>query len=376
MTHQDPELLASLNARTRTSPFFDRTVAAGLARVTEYNHMWLPQDYGDPSAEYERLTTAVAMWDVAAQRHIEVTGVGATGFVDAVVAIDATEVDPGTTTYAPMVDHDGRLINDPVLVRLPDGSWRLSIADGDIGLWLRAIAAERGLDVRVRELDTATLAVQGPSASAVASELRLDLDSLESRHVGGATIADDIDVWLSVTGWSGQDGFELFLDDPRHAERLWDAVADAGADHGIGPGTPDPVERMEAGPLLSYGTDSGYDADPFELGLGDVVDLDSGPFIGRDALVRIRDAGARRRLTGCTIGGGPLDGLIRPVRLGARDDVVEQLRAAGRSPAFDRVIGLCLVAAERDAGERFDVDTPHGHREVELVDLPFSDSLT
>ena len=146
----DPDLLAAIGPRVRKSPFFDRTVEAGLTKVSTYNHMWLPMGYGDPDAEYRRLTEGVSMWDDAAQRHIQLTGPDADTLVALVTVIDTATIERGTATYAPMVDDDGVLINDPILIRLIDGSWRLSIADRDVDLWLRAIARERGLAVDVR----------------------------------------------------------------------------------------------------------------------------------------------------------------------------------------------------------------------------------
>ena len=99
------------------SPFFDATIDAGLASVTTYNHMWLPMSYGDPGAEYERLTSGVSMWDMAAQRHIEVAGPDADALVQYLTIVDTSEVKPAFGRYAPMADYDGTLINDPVLLR-------------------------------------------------------------------------------------------------------------------------------------------------------------------------------------------------------------------------------------------------------------------
>ncbi len=375
MIRRDPELIAAIGPRVRKSPYFDRTVAAGLVAVSSYNHMWLPMSYGDPEAEYERLVSGVSMWDVAAQRHIEVAGSGADRFVDHVTAVPTSDVEPRTATYAPMVDFQGQLINDPILVNRGDGSWRFSIADGDIGLWLRALAHGDDVDVTVRELDTATLAVQGPRAGEVAAALGLDefgdLDEME--HV--ATEVDgDIHVLLSRSGWSAQGGFELFLDDASRAVDLWDAVAEAGRPLDIGPGAPNATERIE-NVLLSYGTDTGYDADPFELGLDDLIDLDGDPFVGRDALREVAQRGPARRLIGCVIDGDPIDVLSHPVPVVPTgsdvDDPVGQLRSATDSRRFGRNIGLCLVRSGLEPGDTLAAVLPEGVRSIELVDLPF-----
>ncbi|MDY7106187.1 MAG: glycine cleavage T C-terminal barrel domain-containing protein [Actinomycetota bacterium] len=374
MIHTDPDLAAAVGPRVRKSPYFDATVRAGLTEVSTYNHMWLPMSYGDADAEYRRLTTGVSMWDVAAQRHVLVDGADAGELVQLLTAIDVSSLRPGRARYAPVVDHDGVLLNDPVLLRMPDGSWRFSIADADVRLWFAAIAHGVGLDASVTELDTATLAVQGPDAGAVAADLGIGwFDELDHFDLREATVAS-IPLVLSRSGWSTEGGFELFLDDPDRAEELWDAVAAAGESHGIGPGAPNAPERIENA-LLSYGTDSGYHADPIELGLESHLDLDGPPFIGQDALRRIRADGPRRRLRGVVIEGEGLGVLPHPVPFLADGEPVGELRAAASSPRFGRDLGLALVDAACEPGTVGTVALLDGNRKAELVTLPFEDSL-
>lgn len=375
MPSSPPELLAAVGPRVRTSPFFDATVTDGLTAVSTYNHMWLPMGYGDPDAEYERLTTGVAMWDVAAQRHVEVRGPDADALVQAATVIDATAVPAGGGAYAPVLDHAATLINDPVLLRLDDGSWRFSIADADLRLWLSAISAARGLDATVTELDTATLAVQGPLAWEVGGALGVaDLRGAEHLH-HQPTHVGDIAVRICRSGWSSQGGFELFLDDTDRALALWSAVRDAGRPWGIGPGAPNPAERIEH-VLLSYGTDTGYDAHPDEVGLADVVDLDGGgDFVGRDALVALRQEGLGRHLLGVVLDGEPIDVLWRPVPLLVDGEERGELRAAAWSPRFGTNLGLGLVGRSLAPGQRGEVDVPEGRRRADLVPVPFEDVL-
>lgn len=376
MPDHDPELLAAVGPRVRKSPFFDCTVEAGLASVSAYNHMWLPMSYGDSDVEYERLTTGVSMWDVAAQRHIEVAGDDADALVQLATVVDTTSVAPGFATYAPLVDHDGILVNDPILVHLRDGTWRFSIADADVRLWLHAIARERDLSCDVRELDTATLAIQGPRAPDVLDRLGLasvtSLDDFEHRACRVGDI-DVIDVIASRSGWSNQSGFELFLDDPTHAGCLWKLVAAAGSEVGIGPGAPHPVERLE-NVLISYGTDTRYDSNPYEIGLGDLVVLDGPDFVGRDALARIADHGAERQLLGAVLDGERLGTLPHPVPFECDGTVFGELRAASWSPRFSANIGLALVDASLQPGAVGSVDPPAGSRSARLVSLPYDET--
>lgn len=382
MVRSDADLIATVGPRVRTSPFFDATVAAGLTGVSTYNHMWLPTSYGDPAAEYERLTTGVSMWDVAAQRHTEVTGPDAGELVQLVTAVDVTRADAGHAVYAPMVDHGGTLINDPVLLHWPDGTWRFSIADSDVRLWIAAIGQGRGLDARVRELDTATLAIQGPRASDVLDVLGFGwVDDLERFEMRPATLDVEvaggratIDLVVCRSGWSNQGGAELFLDEAGLALPLWDAVAAAGRPFGIGPGAPNPTERIE-NVLMSYGTDTGYHADPIELGLTDHIDLDGPEFIGQAALQRIRTDGPERRFVGAVIDDDPIDVLAQPVPFVVDGDDIGRLRAAVHSPRFERNIGLALVASDVAIGTVGHIRLPEGTRRAELVELPFADTI-
>ncbi|WP_423980951.1 glycine cleavage T C-terminal barrel domain-containing protein [Ilumatobacter sp.] len=337
--------------------------------------MWLPMGYGHPDEEYERLTTGVSMWDVAAQRHIEVAGEDADDVVQLVTVIDTSSVAVGTATYAPMADHQGRLINDPVLFHVADREWRFSIADSDIRLWVDATARAHGLDCTVTELDTATLAVQGPKSSGVMEALGLgSMNALESLHFQ-STELDGLHIRVSRSGWSTQGGFEFFLDDPDGADDLWHLVADAGASLDIGPGAPNPSERIE-NVLLSYGTDTGYHADPYELGLGDLVDLRCGHFEGRVALEQLARRRPERRLRGLRLDGSKIEPLQQPLFVEAQGRPVGQLRAAAWSPRFGTNLGLALISSDIDLGCRLDVI---GHDDVGtgvVVDLPFDDDTS
>lgn len=364
------ELLAAIGPRVRASPFFDRTVALGLRSVSCYNHMWLPMSYGDPDLEYRRLTQGVTIWDVAAQRHIEVRGADADAAVQAVTVVDTGRIPSGHARYAPMVDHDGQLVNDPILLHTADDTWRFSIADRDMRLWIDATARARGLSCTVREMDTATLAVQGPQAHEVTAKLGLDgtaeLDPLQfvDARIGGVAVT------VCNSGWSNQGGVEIFIDDADRAGDVWDAVWGAGEEFGIGPAAPNPSERIE-NVLLSYGTDTGYHADPFELGLGDLV-ADGVDFVGSDALRRLRADGPRRRLRGVRLDGARMETLARPHPATVDGRPVGDLRAAAWSPRFGQNLGLALLDASVEPGSTVGVRDHETVHQGTVVTLPFT----
>ncbi len=220
--------------------------------------------------------------------------------------------------------------------------------------------------------------MQGPKAYGVADALGLDfvaaMERFELRRSSVAVDDLELDIVVSRSGWSNQGGFEIYLDDPTHAEGLWHAIADAGRPLGIAPANPNPTERIE-NVLLSYGTDTGYDANPLELGLEDHLDLDGPAFIGRGALRRIRDEGPRRRLRGMVIGGADMAVLAHPVPFVVEGCDVGMLRAGTSSPRFSRNIGLALLTSDCEIGAVGSVRLPDGRREARVVELPFDDSL-
>ncbi len=281
-------------------------MTAGVSAFTIYNHMYLPVSYGDPIEEYRRLTERVALWDVASQRQIEIVGPDAAALTQYLSARGLGGLKPGRARYAPICDYDGNLINDPVVLCLAEDRYWLSIADNDLGLWVKAVAAERGADVRVFEPDVSPLAIQGPLANKLAIDLfSADVvDSLGFFHHAGVEL-DGIELVLCRSGWSRQGGFELFLTDGSRGVELWDKVMAAGTAFGIGPGAPNLAERIESG-LLSYGSDNDSRTDPFEAGLGSWVNLDSGyDFIGKEALQQRFERGIARKLVNVTFLGAP-----------------------------------------------------------------------
>ncbi|MEM7236653.1 MAG: glycine cleavage system protein T, partial [Pseudomonadota bacterium] len=260
--------------RVRRSPFFDCTVADGVVSFSTYNHMLMPTGYGDPIAEYWRLVEGVSMWDVAVERQVEVTGPDAARLAQILCSRKLDKLKVGAGWYVPICDHRGTLINDPIILKLAEDRFWFSIADGDLCVFARTIAAERDLDVAVFEPDVAPLAIQGPKAEDLVADL-LGEEIREIRHFRfREMMLDDIALVVARSGWSKQGGFELYLIDPARGSELWQRVKDAGQIYGIGPGTPNNMERIESG-LLSWGGDTDDDTNPFEVGMERYVHLDA-----------------------------------------------------------------------------------------------------
>lgn len=342
-----PAFTLHVGPNIRRSPYYEATVADGVASFSVYNHMLIPGSFGDPQAEYARLIDGVVMWDVAAQRQVEIAGPDAERLIRRLTPRDLTGLAAGRGRYVPICDDEGLLINDPVLLKLADDRFWLSVADSDVELWARGQALALGLDVRVFEAEAAPLAIQGPKAFDVAADLLgawvRDLKRFEFRPAD----VEGIELLVMRAGWSKQGGVELYLLDPARGGALWDAVRAAGAPYGIIPGAPNDWERIEGG-LLSYGADARRPeqaADPFELGLGALVDLErADDFVGKAALIARKAAGLSRRRVGFLID-GPADDDAGPHPLiDAAGAPAGTLWEHCASPRFGRTIGVGLAA--------------------------------
>ncbi|NMM45499.1 glycine cleavage system protein T [Rhodospirillaceae bacterium KN72] len=364
----------------RKSPYFDATVADGVRSFSVYNHMFIPGNFGDPDAEYDRLLNGVAMWDVAAQRQVEMAGPDAGRLAQLLTPRNLNATKVGQGRYVPICDHDGMLINDPVLLKLSEDRYWLSIADSDLVLWAGAIAKERGLDVTVSEPDVSPLAIQGPKAADVTAALIGDWIRDLRYFWFRETELDGIPLVVARSGWSKQGGYELYLMDGSRGSALWDKVKRVGASFGIGPGAPNDIERLESG-LISYGADirrQTLPTDPFEMGFDAMIDLDgSHDFIGKDALKSIRDRGPRRRRVGVVIDGTPISGNEHPLPLmQGTSDQAEQVgivSEVAHSRRLGKNIGVGLAQVElADTASDLFVDLAEGRRKIVLSTLPFA----
>ena len=259
--------------------------------------------------EYNAIRNACALIDVSPLYKYVVEGPDATRLVDRVITRDATRLAVGQVVYTPWCDEDGTVIDDGTVSRLGDRRYRWTAADPSLR-WLTQNAA--GLDVRVTDVseEVAALALQGPtSAGLLRAVSDAPIDALKYFRVAPATIAG-VPVDVSRTGYTGDLGYELWMPWGRALD-VWDALALAGPAFDLHPAgmLALDVARVEAGLLLIdvdfHGSRKALIASqrysPFELGLGRLVDLDKGPFVGRDALRREQARGPARQIVGLEV---------------------------------------------------------------------------
>src|SRR4029453_16167277 len=223
-----------LYTRIRKSPYFYASREHGVARYSVYNHTYHPRHYGDPVAEYWHLVNGVTMWDVGVEKQIQIKGQDAFDLTNMIVPRDLNKCAVNECKYVFITGPDGGILNDPVLLRVAEDEFWLSLADSDVNLYALGIAAAKGMDVTVQEIDVAPVQIQAPNAKKVLTEL-LGERVLEIPYYGLMQgELDGMDVVVSRTGYTGEVGYEIYLREAsEHGVQLWNRVLEAGKPHGL-----------------------------------------------------------------------------------------------------------------------------------------------
>jgi aminomethyltransferase len=380
--NENPGML--LYTRIRKSPYFYASRQHGVARYSVYNHTYHPRHYGDPVAEYWHLLNHVTMWDVGVERQIEISGPDAFTFTNMMTPRDLNKCAVRQAKYAFITAPDGGIMNDPIILRLEDNRFWLSLADSDVGLWAKGLAYHSGMNVTIQEVDVAPVQIQGPKSK----ELMVELFGESILDIPYYYMSEDLEldgmrVCVSRTGYTSEVGYEIYLyDATMDGVKLWNTVLEAGKAHDLRVIGPCHMRRIEGG-ILAFGCDIWYDTNPFEVDMGYswMVDLEQeAEFIGKEALARIKAEGARRKLVGVEIEGPTLGTYIDnemldvyPTFDGHRQRI-GSVTSACYSPRLEKNIGFAMLPIEHaDIGNKLEVTTQHGRTRAMTVPKPFID---
>jgi len=359
----------------RKSPYFDATVRWGAKGFSVYNHMYIPRDFGDPEQNFWNLVNDAILCDVAVERQVEITGPDAVKFTQMLTPRDLSKMAVGQCKYILITNADGGILNDPILLRLAENHFWISLADSDILLWAQGVAVNSGLDVTIREPDVSPLQLQGPKSGLIMQELFgediMDLKYYWLREVD----LDGIPLIVSRTGWSSELGYELYLRDGSRGDELWEKIMVAGMDHGLKPGHTSSIRRIEGG-MLSYHADADINTNPYELGFDRLVNLDmEADFIGKAALKRIKEEGISRKQVGLIIDGEPLKGPNTTFwGINKDGETIGKVTSAVYSPRLEQNIALAMVDIEHlELGAGVEVISGSGPKAARMVEFPFYD---
>ena len=354
------------------SPFFEATLRYGAKAFTIYNHTYMPSSYSSPVEEYWSLVKDVTLWDVTCQRQVEITGPDAFSFIQILTPRDMSRCEVGQCQYMMLTNQDGGIVNDAILLRVAEDRFWLSPGDGDVLMWAQGAAVHSGFDVTVFEPDVSPLQLQGPKSPHVARDLFgdwvLDMKYYRLAH----TELDGVPLVISRTGWSGELGFEIYLEDRHYGDQLWERIMAAGKSYDIKPAAPSTIRSIEGG-LLSYVSDITLQDNPFVIGVDRLMSLDQDDFIGRDALLKIRAEGVQRRLIGTEIAGDPIHSANENFwNILSDGEKIGHVTRCVYSPRLEKNIGWANVpVGHADIGCEFYVEALDGQRSAVVCEAPW-----
>ena len=338
-------LLIGIGTRIRKSPYFNSTIKYGVKGFTIYNKMYLPTGFSSPAEEYLSLINDVTFGDFAAERQVEVSGPDAFDFIRYINPRNLSKCDIGDCKYIVLTDSNGFIINDACLIRLDDDKFWVSPGDGDVLLWLQGVAMHSGMNVNICEPDVSPLQISGPKAGRLIQKLFAGEHDNLGYYKAKQTSLKNIPMVIARTGWSGELSYELYLQDRKLGNSLFELVYEAAKEFNGNVIAPNNIRTIEGG-LLSYGSDFGREHNPYTIGLDRLVDVDQDiDFIGKEALKKIKENGTTSKLIGVEMDGDPIDKVPEHfwTVLNLEGKKIGRLSRCIYSPRLKKNIGLAIV---------------------------------
>ena len=359
----------------RKSPFFDATVKWGAKDFSVYNHMYIPRDFGNPEQNFWNLINDAILCDVAVERQVEVKGPDASKFVQMMTPRDLSNMKVGQCKYVILVNQNGGVLNDPILLKVSEDKYWFSLADSDILFWAQGLAANGDYDVEISEPDVSPLQLQGPKSREIMVKIFGDQISDLKYYWFKQFAFNDTELIISRTGWSSELGYEIFLTDSKVGNELYEYIMKVGEPMGLKPGHTSTIRRIEGG-MLSYHADMTINTNPLELGMDKFIDLNSDfNFVGKDALIKIKNNGIERKQVGLYLDNKRMDGPnTRFWDLMNDDKIVGKITSAVYSPRLEQNIALAIVNINySNLNQKLIVNDGNNEFNAVIVNKPFYD---
>lgn len=369
--------MAETQSTLRRTPLYDNHRAAG-GKIVEFAGWEMPVQYAGVIEEHRAVRGCAGLFDVSHMGELRVSGPGAEELLQRLTPNDVSKLTPGRAHYSAFLTERGTYVDDLLVYRIGPDELLVVVnaANAEKDHRWAADHARGASGVEVEDVSDryALLALQGPRAIEILRPLAAvrdgrELDEIKYYHFAHGEV-DGAPAILSRTGYTGEDGFELYLD-PDEAPRVWDRLLGAGERHGLVPaglGARDTL-RLEAGMAL-YGHEIDDTTTAWEANLGWTVKLDKGDFIGRDALVSQREAGIERRLVGFEVEGRGIAREGHPVMRG--DEAVGRVTSGTWSPTFEKALGMAYVPLDlAEPGSAIEIEVRGRRLSAKVVTLPF-----
>mgnify|MGYP003300145445 CR=1 FL=1 len=358
--------------RLRSTPYTSRIEKQGVTAYSIYNHMLLPAGFKDSLEDsYYHLKEHVQIWDVAAERQVEISGDDSAKLVQLMTCRDLSKSKDGRCYYCPIIDDQGGLINDPVVLRLNQNKWWLSIADSDVILFAKGLAIGKNFNVKIVEPNVDIMAVQGPKSFSLMEKVfgkaitDLKFFGFDYFDFKGAKHL------IARSGWSKQGGYEIYVQNTESGLKLYDYLFELGTEFNVKPGCPHLIERIESA-LLSYGNDFDLNDNPLECGFDKYVNLDSDVnFLGKEKLKEIKTKGISKKLMGVKINHDQIN-VSKAIEIRINSKRVGELRSGVYSPTFKQVIGIAMIDKPFfTVDTKVEITLNNETKNVVLCNLPF-----
>ncbi|HVY55416.1 MAG TPA: glycine cleavage system aminomethyltransferase GcvT [Thermodesulfobacteriota bacterium] len=342
------------------------------AKIVEFAGWEMPVQYEGLREEHLAVRRSAGLFDVSHMGEIEIRGKEAARFCQYLTTNDVMAVKDFQAQYTLFCNREGGVVDDVILYRFSQDRYLFCVNASNTKKdheWIAGAVRDYEVDIENRSPEYSQLALQGPRSEEILSIcLSSDLGSLRRFHFIPFTW-NDIELIIARTGYTGEDGFEIFLpwnDGPA----LWESLTDSGRDLGIKPcglGARDTL-RIEMGYSL-YGHEINDDINPFEAGLGRYVKMDSGDFIGRDALLGVLAEGPEHRICGfeMTERGIPREG-YRVFKDGRH---IGRVTSGTLSPSLEKSIGMGYLKSDVVLGDSIQIEIRNTFREARVVNIPF-----
>ena len=358
--------------RLRSTPYTSRIEKQGVTAYSIYNHMLLPAAFGSLEDSYYHLKEHVQIWDVAGERQVEISGKDSAKLVQLMTCRDLSKSKIGRCYYCPIIDDNAGMINDPVILKLQEDRWWISIADSDVILFAKGLAIGNNLNVKIFEPNVDIMAVQGPKSFKLMEKIfgekitKMKFFGFDYFNFDGAKHL------IARSGWSKQGGYEIYVENTKSGLALYDKLFEEGKELNVKPGCPNLIERIESA-LLSYGNDMDNDDNPLECGLDKYVSLDTEiNFLGKDKLKKIKKNGLIKKLMGVIIEAKEIN-VSKSIELLDKDNLkIGELRSGVYSPHFKKVIGIAMINKPYyNLSQTFKISINGTIFEGKVCDLPF-----
>ncbi len=361
----------SENSDPKRTALYDRHVAAG-AKMVEFAGWEMPVRYASETLEHRAVRGKAGLFDVSHMGEFHVSGAGALDFLQRMTPNNVAKLAPGRIQYSGLLTPQATYVDDLLVYQLAEAEYLLVVNAGNLARDLEWLRSHPHPDCEIEDHSDryALLALQGPRAPEIlARHTDADLPAITYYQFVNGSVAG-VPCLISRTGYTGEDGFELYLA-PQAASGIWDTLLESGADDGLIPAglaARDSL-RLEAGMAL-YGHEIDRETTPYEAKIGWVVKLRKGDFLGREVLRGQKRQGTERRLIGFEVRGR---GIARQGHAVVHDgQEVGRVTSGGWSPTFEKAIGTAYVPPHlAEEGTELEIAVRRRKLTATVVGLPF-----